>query len=255
MRMKYGCAMGGLALRMMPLWLVAGVWFQGSLSAGKAQVTDSSEVPLWKQYARLGFVHDEGLQGVSGYYRLNRRTELTFRDLRLFTYALGKDSYVFLRYKSSNKYRRLSWLYNFTTLFYQRNTRANVSLRYHFNQGLGAFVHQSATGHITVELGQAYDMSNYLDSDRKTSYLKTGLYWDQDLSRLSTKWEAEYFYQISEVVEANLSRTQLQGELLYSLGRGFSVIVGYELEYYSSRRRPESWYVELGWKQPLQWSL
>jgi len=56
-------------------------------------------------------------------------------------------------------------------------------------------------------------------------------------------------------VEANLTRTQLQGELLYSLGRGFSVIVGYELEYYSSNRRPESWYLELGWKQPLSWSL
>jgi len=239
----------------MPLWVLIGFLFLGSLLADRPPSTDSNEVSLWKQYARLGAVRDEGLQGTSGYYRLNRRTNLTFRDLRLFTYALGKDSYIFLRYKSSNKYRRLSWLYNFTTLFYQRNTRANVSLRYHFNQGLGAFIHQSATGHITVEVGQAYDMSNYLNSDRKTSYLKTGLYWDQDLFRLSTKWEAEYFYQISEVVEANLTRTQLQGELLYSLGRGFSVIVGYELEYYSSNRRPESWYLELGWKQPLSWSL
>ncbi len=253
--MKYSRLLHEFTLQKMAFWVSVSFLFLGSLTARVPQSTDSSEVPLWKQYARLGAVRDEGLQGISGYYRLNRRTDLTFRDLRLFAYALGEDSYIFLRYKSSNKYRKLSWLYNFTTLFYQRNTRANVSLRYHFNQGLGAFIHQSSTGHITAELGQAYDMSNYLNSDRKTSYLKTGLYWDQDLFRLSTKWEVEYFYQISEVVEANLSRTQLQGELLYSLGHGFSVIMGYELEYYSPHRRPESWYLELGWKQPLQWSL
>lgn len=195
--------------------------------------------------------------GSLGYYRLNRRTSQTFRDLRLFAYELDRNSFVYLRYKSSVRFRTLPMLYNFTTLSFRRNTRAGVLLRYHYNQGVGVFLLDYKTGHINSELAQAFDMSDYLNDTRKTSYVKGGLYWDNDTRWFSTKLEVEYFYQISEVVEANQTRTQLMAEVIVPVKRRLSIILGYEMEVYpgTDRQDADSRYLLLGWKQPLAWKL
>jgi hypothetical protein len=224
-----------------------------ALSAPRGDTTD---VPQWKHYARLGLVEGQETTGGVGYYRLNRRTRYTFRDLRLFAYELDRNAYVYLRYKSSDRFHRLSYLYRFTTLAFQRNTRAGVALRYHYNQGMGLFLLDYRRGHINVELAHAYDMSDYLNDTRKTSYVKGGFYWDHDAPRFSTKLEVEYFYQISEVVEVNLTRTQLFGEVRLPLTGKLALVGGYEVEVYPGARRPNpaSWSLVLGWRKPLTWS-
>lgn len=212
--------------------------------------TEDTNSAVWSQYARGGLSHDRGINGGHGYYRINRKTTTSFRDLRFFGYELGKDSYIYLRYKSSVKYSPNGKLYNFTTASYQKNTRADLNLRYHFNQGFGYFISDYQNGHITGEIGHAYDMSDFLNDTRKTSYLKSGLFWDHDLWEIKTKLEIEWFKQISDVVISDLSRIQIFAEISYQLTNSLSFIMGFEQDYYTSNNQiPLSYYFSLGWQK------
>ncbi|MDP6230297.1 MAG: hypothetical protein QF765_06330, partial [Candidatus Marinimicrobia bacterium] len=151
---------------------------------------EDTDTAVWSQYARSGLSHDQGINGGHAYYRVNRKTLSTFQDLRLFGYSLGDDSYVYLRYKNSVKYNPSGRLYNFTTVSYQKNTRAELDLRYHFNQGFGYFINDYKEGLVHAEIGHAYDMSDYLNDTRKTSYLKGGIFWDHDMKKISSKVDA-----------------------------------------------------------------
>jgi len=212
---------------------------------------DTHKTPAaWTQYARSGLTRDGDINGGHVYYRLKRVTSNTFRDLRMFGYELGEESYIYLRYKGSYKYSDSGKLYNFTTVSYQKNTRADLNLRYHFNQGLGYFIRDYDRGHINVELGQAYDMSDYLNDTRKTSYLKAGLFWDHSIHGMDFKLEIEGFDQISEVVENDLSRFQVLSEMSYYIHKHIALILGFEQDYYiATNQHSESYYVSLGWKQ------
>lgn len=252
-----------------------------ALSLARAQPPDSAR---WKQYFRGGVVQADVTRGGNGYYRLNRRTGRHFNDLRLFSYLLKEDSFIYLRYKNSRRWERLRQLYSFTTVAFQKNTRAGVNLRYHYNQGIGYFLTTYPKGHITTELGHAYDMSNYLNDTRKSSYLKGGFYWDHDGSRFSTKLEVEYFHQISEIVITDLTRTQTQLEVILPLrrrlsqrastspapgrtpsgaktspppGHGWALILGYEQEFYPGQEQqdPSSIYLALEWRGDLAWRI
>jgi len=204
----------------------------------------------WSQYARGGLTRDQKVDGGHIYCRVKRETSNTFRDLRMFSYNLGGDSYIYLRYKSSLKYSQLGRLYNFTTVSYQKNTRADLDLRYHFNQGLGYFLSDYKDGHINTELGHAYDMSDYLNDTRKTSYVKSGIFWDHSRQNTSLKLEAEWFVQISEIVEADLSRFQFFSEVSYNINNHFAFIIGFEQDYYTeNNNHPQSYYISLGWKR------
>ena len=191
--------------------------------------TDSAK---WKHYVRGGGVRVINDNGLSGYYRINRSSRYSFGDLRLYLYGLQNNSYVFIRYKSSSKYRKWPRFYRFSTIAYQKNTQAGVELRYHFNQGLGLFVLPYSKGHIITEIAHAYDMSDYLNDNRRTSYARGGLYWDHDTKWVKTKLEVEYFHQISEEVAENLSRTQAMAEIIMPITKGFSAIIIYEIESY-----------------------
>ena len=197
--------------------------------------------------------------GLSGYYRLNRSSNYSFGDLRLYLYGLKDNSYVFIRYKSSSKYRKWPRFYRFSTIAYQKNTKAGVALRYHFNQGLGLFVLPYSKGHIITEIAHAYDMSDYLNDNRRTSYARGGLYWDHDTKLFNTKLEVEYFYQISEEVEENLSRTQAMAEVIIPITKGFSAIIIYEIESYRDLDiavaiNKGSLSFSLGWKGTIPWT-
>ncbi len=202
----------------------------------------------WKQYAQGGMTNSDSLSGGFGYYRLNRQTEKTFRDLRLFAYGLKKDSFIYLRYKTSDKYTTRPRFYRYTITSYRKNTRANVALQYHFNQGFGMFVNQYEHGLINAELGHAFDMSDYLNDTRKTSYIKSGIFWDHDHNRFSIKLDAELFKQISDIVSTDQSRVQLFTELAYHFNKTWSIIVGYEQDQYLEQGEdPRSYFISLGW--------
>ncbi|MCS5614738.1 MAG: hypothetical protein NZ771_02920 [Candidatus Marinimicrobia bacterium] len=223
---------------------------------GQDASTDSAK---WKHYVRGGGVQVTNDNGLSGYYRLNRSSNYSFGDLRLYLYGLRDNSYVFIRYKSSSKYRKWPRFYRFSTIAYQKNTKAGVALRYHFNQGLGLFVLPYSKGHIITEIAHAYDMSDYLNDNRRTSYARGGLYWDHDTKLFNTKLEVEYFYQISEEVEENLSRTQAMAEVIIPITKGFSAIIIYEIESYRDLDiavaiNKGSMSFSLGWKGTIPWT-
>jgi len=223
---------------------------------GQDASTDSAK---WKHYVRGGGVQVTNDNGLSGYYRLNRSSNYSFGDLRLYLYGLRDNSYVFIRYKSSSKYRKWPRFYRFSTIAYQKNTKAGVALRYHFNQGLGLFVLPYSKGHIITEIAHAYDMSDYLNDNRRTSYARGGLYWDHDTKLFNTKLEVEYFYQISEEVEENLSRTQAMAEVIIPITKGFSAIIIYEIESYRDLDiavaiNKGSLSFSLGWKGTIPWT-
>ena len=73
--------------------------------------TDSTS---WEHFIRLGIVNVDSTNGGFGYYRLNRTTLNTFRDLRLFAYELDNNSFIYLRYKSSDKYLSQPKFYRYT---------------------------------------------------------------------------------------------------------------------------------------------
>ena len=224
---------------------------------GQEAISDPAN---WKHYVRGGGVQVPNDKGLSGYYRINRSSKYSFGDLRLYVYGLQDDSYVFIRYKSSSKYRRWPRFYRFSTIAYQKNTQAGVALRYHFNQGLGLFVLPYRKGHIITEIAHAYDMSDYLNDNRRTSYARGGLYWDHDTKLFNTKLEVEYFHQISEEVEENLSRTQAMAEVIFPITNGFSAIIIYEIESYrdldiSVAINKGSMSFSLGWKGTIPWTL
>jgi len=193
--------------------------------------------------------------GGFGYYRLNRRTKTSFHDLRFFAYKLDDNTFIYLRFKNSQKYAMFQQFYRFTTLAYRKNTRTGVGLQYQYNQGLGAFVYDYASGHLNTQLGLAYDMSDYLNDTRKTSYLKGGAYWDQDQRYFSTKLEVEYFYQISDIYVTDLTRAQMLAEVTFPLKNGFSLNVNYESENYFSADEQDanSITIALGWQGVLPW--
>ena len=177
---------------------------------------DPKENPSqWKIYLRGGIVSvDENNLGGATYSRLKRTTDYTFQDVRFFGHIFKEDQDIRVRYKFSEISLNLPRFYNFTTVSFQRNSLVNVDLRYHYNQGLGLFLSNTDSGNMTAEIGIAYDMSDYLEDTRKTSYLKTAFSYDRNTKNISTKLEFEYFRQISDIVnENNLSRFQIIGEL------------------------------------------
>jgi hypothetical protein len=150
---------------------------------------------------------------------------------------LKNDAFIYLRYKSSDKYETHPKFYRYTTTSYRKNTRAGVDLQYHFNQGLGMFVKKYKSGLMNLEIGHAFDMSNYLNETRKTSYVKTAFFWDHDGSGFSTKLELEHFRQISEINVNNLSRNQYMFVLIIPLKNSVSLNMIYEMENYLENKR------------------
>ena len=211
---------------------------------------EDTDTAVWSQYARSGLSHDQGINGGHAYYRVNRKTLSTFQDLRLFGYSLGDDSYVYLRYKNSVKYNPSGRLYNFTTVSYQKNTRAELDLRYHFNQGFGYFINDYEEGLVHAEIGHAYDMSDYLNDTRKTSYLKGGIFWDHDMKKISSKVDAEWFKQISDAVDSDLSRFQFFAELTYQINKSWRLLlVLNRIIILETKQYPQSYYISLSWRK------
>tara|TARA_Y100000748_G_scaffold301140_1_gene300862 strand:- start:2386 stop:3096 length:711 start_codon:yes stop_codon:yes gene_type:complete len=186
----------------------------------------------WKDYARLGGVNNTTINqtGIATYYRIKRITDNTFRDFRFFGHFFDLSSDLRIRTKSSNKYDFNPNLYHFTTYVYHKS---GENLRYHFNQGMGAIFNNASNGNKTFEIGWAYDKSDYLESDEKTTYIKGAGTLDKDWDKIQTKLEVEYFHQISEQLEFDLSRFQTILELQYHPNKKWGFTIGIVKENYS----------------------
>ena len=186
----------------------------------------------WEDYARLGGVNNTTINqtGITTYYRIKRITDNTFRDIRFFGHFFNLSSDLRIRTKSSNKYDFNPKLYHFTTYVYHKS---GENLRYHFNQGMGTIFNNASNGNKTFEIGWAYDKSDYLESDEKTTYIKGAGTLDKDWDKIQTKLEVEYFHQISEQLEFDLSRFQTILELQYHPNKKWGITLGIVKENYT----------------------
>ena len=158
-------------------------------------------------------------------------TKYTFRDLRAYLHFNNNNSYKKIRYKSSNKFIEFNKLYNYSSISIDQNSKVGVDIRYHGNQGVGFFINQSENGHIHTEFGLAYDISDYLNDSRKTSYIKNSLYWDKTFNDIEIKLEFENFHQITDLIDnIDLSRLELLFEIYFNINNNLKIILGYELE-------------------------
>ena len=178
------------------------------------------------------------------------QNKTAFRDLRFFSYSLDQNSFVHLRYKSSDKYISRPNFYRYTITSFRKNTRANLNLQQHFNQGFGYFIKDYDNGLINAELGHAFDTSDYLNATRKTSYLKTGIFWDHNTNYFSSKLEIEYFEQISEVIENKLSRGQYLLQLIIPMNKNYFVNINFEKEEFFDKNQTDASSISLA----IQWN-
>jgi len=213
-----------------------------------------SDSTRWKQYSRIGSVSVDSSNGLFGFFRLNRKTDTSYKDLRLFAYGIQNQSFLYLRYKSSDKYSAHSKFYRYTITSVRKNTRVDMNLQYHYNQGFGYFVNQYKNGLINIEIGHGFDMSDYLNATRKTSYLKSGIFWDHNTSWFSSKLEFEHFQQISEVVKSNLSRNQYIFEVIFPINKELYVNLNIEVEDFLIQEQTDasSLTLAMGWKGDIR---
>jgi|TARA_B110000263_G_scaffold228419_1_gene221451 hypothetical protein len=187
---------------------------------------------VWNNFIRLGVVSNAEINqnGLSSLYRIKRINDNTFRDLRIYAHFFESVSDIRIRSKSSNKYDFNSNLYHFTTYVYHKS---GENLRYHFNQGIGALIKNKKEGNITSEIGWAYDKSDFIESDEKTTYLKSAITIDRNFSNFKTKAELEYYHQISEVFLFNLSRFETILEFQFLINKNWSTVFGIDREVYT----------------------
>ena len=210
----------------------------------------------WKQYYRFGSVYSESSNiGYSSYGRLKRTTSYTFRDIRFFGHFFKNDSEIRLRHKYSRRFLTTDHIYSYSTLIYEKNTILNVDLRYHLNQGLGYFLGKNDFGNMTLELGVAFDNSDYLNAEQKTTYIRGACSIDQRLKSFSSKLEVDYFYQISEVeLHSSLSRFQIVGEFEWLVSNGLGIISGLTWDIQDEDSSP-SMFFTLSIAKPVDWGF
>ena len=186
-------------------------------------------------FIRIGFVSNVQIEqnGLGSHYRLKRITKNTFRDLKMYAHFFDSLSEIKMRIKSSNKYDFNPNLYHFTTYNYHKSGN---NLRYHFNQGVGALLKNSQKGNFTSEIGWAYDKSDFIDSDEKTTYLKSAVSFDRNFEKLKMKLELEYYHQISELLIVDLSRFETNLEFQYKINKYWDAVFSLDREVYTESK-------------------
>ncbi|MBF88891.1 MAG: hypothetical protein CMG75_04380 [Candidatus Marinimicrobia bacterium] len=215
-------------------------------------------IPKWTQYGRLGSSHLEELGGLS-FFRLKRIKQNSYRDIRFIGLFIPKNTIVTMRYKSSNKYNATPHFYRFNVTSLKKNSISGLKVRYHYNQGFGAFLLERPFTHITSEIALSFDMSDYLNSTRKTSYFKGGLFWDLNVNRTFFAFDLEYFYQISDLLpgDPTLSRYEISAEANIWIKDPWLLTIGFEQEFYFAEERvnSKSLYLAFGFKRPANWNF
>ena len=174
------------------------------------------------------------------------------------------SSFITARYKSSNKLDILPLIYRFTVTSLRRNSLSGLNIRYNYNQGFGAFLFNKTNSHLTSEIALSYDISDYLNDSRKTSYLKLGFFWDVNFLNTFTNFDFEYFSQISEALpkEVLSNRYEISSKINYQINDVIIFTFGIEYEKYifkkfiiNDRDVYNSIYLAIGFKEILGWKL
>lgn len=214
----------------------------------------AADLPRWTHYGRAGTAQLNEWGGL-GFYRVKRVKKTTFHDVRLLGISGAGETLLTGRLKSSQKYEAFPQLYRFNVTSLRKSSASGLNIRYHYNQGFGAFIFDLPSTHLTTEAALAYDMSDYLNDTRKTSYLKGGLFWDIDIASTSLALDFEHFNQISDPVpnQPDQSRYQVSAEINILVRTYIHLTLGYEEEFYQSRDIPNvrSLYLAAGFKKPI----
>lgn len=211
----------------------------------------------WKQYYRIGLVQSNLFNsGLKSFSRLKRTTLKTFKDLRFYIHNYDKETEIRTRYKSSRRFMKYDDIYFFTTIVYEKNTVANGNLRYLYNQGIGHFITDKNNYNLTYELGLAYDNSDYLNSQIRTSFLKNSISLDVFSRNIKGKLEVDHFNQISEKIHnESLSRLQILGEFQLSINNLFDIVIGSFQEYENKKIIHNSISMAFSISKPINWDL
>lgn len=211
----------------------------------------------WKQYYRIGLVQSNLFNsGLKGFSRLKRTTLKTFKDLRFYIHNYDKETEIRTRYKSSRRFMKYDDIYFFSTIVYEKNTVANGNLRYLYNQGVGHFIADKNNYNLTYELGLAYDNSDYLNSQIRTSFLKNSISLDVFSRNIKGKLEVDHFNQISEKIHnKSLSRLQILGEFQLSINNLFDIVIGSFQEYQNKKIIHNSISMAFSISKPINWDL
>ena len=117
--------------------------------------------------------------------------------------------------------------YSFNTVKLEKNTFNDVNIRYQSNQGLGYLIKDYKKINLNIELGITFDNSDYLNSQQKRSYLKTGNTIDLNLKKAKFKFEIDYFKQINkDTSNYDFSRIDLLLETSISIKKNIDLIFG-----------------------------
>lgn len=197
---------------------------------------DTDFTSSWRQYFRGSYIIDEsGGKGFGGYFRLNKKNNYTFRDLRAYLHFVDDYRYKKIRYKSSNKFLDFTNIYNFSTVSIDQNSKIGVDIRYHGNQGIGFFIKETNNARLNAEIALSYDISDYLNDSRKTSYIKSGVFYDKIFKENEIKIEIEYYSQITDLIdEIDLSRFEFLIESHFNINESINFIIGCELENFNT---------------------
>ena len=228
-------------------------------------VTFSQEktLPVWTSYGKIGIGKLDYIGGL-GYFRIKRVQQNTFNDIRFLSIIQSNSSFITARYKSSNKLDILPSIYRFTVTSLRRNSLSGLNIRYNYNQGFGSFLFNKINSHLTSEIALSYDMSDYLNDSRKTSYLKLGVFWDVNFLNAFINFDFEYFSQISDALPKEIlsNRYEISSKINYQLNDLIIFTLGIEYEKYifkefiiHQRDVYNSIYLGIGFKEILSWKL
>tara|TARA_B110000438_G_C15741204_1_gene618549 strand:- start:416 stop:1132 length:717 start_codon:yes stop_codon:yes gene_type:complete len=212
----------------------------------------------WKYYSRITTIQSiNNNYGFGTYLRIKRNTKYSFKDLRLFAHQVFKDgSFYKLRYKNSSKFINLNRFYNFSVLSFDKNDKIGLNIRSQGSQGIGLFLIEYEYGHYNTEISFSYDMMDHLNDTKKTSYLKFGNFWDNNIFLIESKLELEAIYQISDIVDEDLSRIELLIEVYYPIMKNINFILGFEIEdYIFQSKSGYSYFLSIGYKKSLKWNF
>lgn len=211
----------------------------------------------WKQYYRIGLVQSNTFDsGLKGFGRLKRTTVKTFKDLRFYIHSYDKETEIRTRYKSSRRLMKYDDIYFFNTIIYEKNTLTNDNLRYLYNQGVGYFISNINNYNLTFELGPAFDNSDYLNSQIRTTFLKNSFSFDVFLRNVKGKLEVDYFNQINKKINNKaLHRLQILGEFRLSINSLFDVIIGNFQEYQNKKIMNNSISIAFSFSRQINWNL
>ena len=138
---------------------------------------------------------------------------------------------------------------------YEKNTIIDVDLRYHYNQGLGCILKSTDKGNITMKTGFAFDNSDYLNTQQKTTYIRGATSIDQDIINLSLKFEIDYYYQVNENIDkVDLSRFQILAESQWNLKKRIGIITCFTCDIHDNEPN-YSFFLTISFSDPINWKI